>query len=63
MFMRNIQYQVTLKIKHSGITARINPLIQGIEDNKLQDKHNASFFSNMSWRELAQSVYKVSEFY
>ena len=30
---------------------------------KLQDKHNASFFSNMSWRELAQSVYKVSEFY
>ena len=33
MFMRNIQYQVTLKIKHSGITARINPLIQGIEDN------------------------------
>ena len=26
---------------------------------KLQDKHNASFFSNMSWKELPQSGTKV----
>ena len=41
MFMRNIQYQVTLKIKHSGITARINPLILGIEDNNGDESYPA----------------------
>ena len=26
--------------------------------SNLQDKHNASFFSNMSWKEFPQSEYK-----
>lgn len=26
--------------------------------SNLQDKHNASFFSRMSWKELPQSKYK-----
>lgn len=39
--MRNIQYQVILKIKHSGITARINQLIQGIEDNNGDERYPA----------------------
>ena len=30
--------------------------------SKLQDKHNASSFFNMSWKELPQSDYKSREF-
>ena len=30
--------------------------------SNLQDKHNASFFSNMSWKESPQSKYKNTKF-
>ena len=33
ILIKNIQYHAISKTKHSGITAKINPLIYGIEDN------------------------------
>ncbi|EEC54549.1 hypothetical protein HMPREF2141_02478 [Bacteroides uniformis] len=31
--------------------------------SRLRDKHNASFFSNMSWKEFPQSGTKVVKFH